>query len=415
MRASSFIRQQLAIESIEFQSPMFFKELTVAFEALKGEKKEDIGNSEAAVNVIRIVKHYTGLNIGVDFGAYEPCVDIPAVDKNNPLINSFIRNYVSSADGLKMIANAEGVARGTVSLKTGKVSGVFSEMPAKIYMPVDMLAGNKYSAGEIAAIFLHEVGHLITYCEYISRSVTTNQVLAGMAKSLDGSGTIEEREAVFIGVKKALNLSQLDTKKLAQSTSRKTAEVVVITSVTRECESELGSNVYDFSSWEMLADQYVTRFGAGRDLATALDKLYRGTWNISFRSLPAYLAFEAFKLLTLVIAPAIAVTLMGMDGAGDGTYDRPGARLKRVRNQIVENLKREKLSKDDQQRLAADLEAVDEVLASINDRRQFFGVLWDAISPASRRAYNQERLQRELEDLATNDLFVKAAELKQLA
>lgn len=417
MRSSSFIGQHLAAESIDFQSPAFFKELTLAFEALKGVKRAEVQDSEQAAAVSAIVQHHTGLDVTFQFGDYDPCVEIPAVNKNNILVNQWRRDFVSSSDGMKLIAEADGAARGTVSLKTGKVSGMFTQIKNTIHLPVEMLSGSKYTPEEIAAITLHEVGHLLTYFEFITRTVTTNQVLAGISKALDGSGSVEQREAVLISAKKALKLSDLDTKQLAKSSNNKIVEVVVVTNTIKASESELGSNVYDLNSWEMLADQYVTRFGAGRQLITALEKIYGGEWNMSFRSTPAFLAYEAIKLLLLFsgIFTLTGLLLILLDGAGSGDYDKPGARMKRVRNQIVENLKKPKLSPADRERLNADLVALDDILAQVEDRRQLLGVIWDAVSPASRRAYNQEKLQRELEDLATNDLFVKAAQLKQLA
>lgn len=404
-----------ALESIDFQSGAFFRELTLAFADLRKVKKTEIPDHEIAQTLSKIVRHHSNLNIAFIFGDLEPCIQIPMVDKNNILVNSFLRNYVDSNDGLRMIANAEGVARGTVNLRTGKVTGVYSDLEAKVHLPVDMLASEKYEVEEVAAITLHEIGHLLTYFEYMARTVTTNQALAGMSKALDGSAGVDEREAVFITVKKALKLDDLDTAELAKSNNKKVAEVVVVTNVAKKSQSELGSNVYDFSTWEYLADQYAARQGAGRYVVTALDKLYRGVWNISFRSLPAYLAFEALKLVSLFTVPALALLFMAMDSTGDGTYDQPGARFKRVRNQIVENLKDKKLSKDDQERLAADLVVIDDCLQQMADRRQLIGVIWDFMLPSARKARNQMLLQKELEDLAANDLFVKAAALKQLA
>jgi hypothetical protein len=401
-------------ESIDFQPQTFFKELVVAFAALKGMKKEAAADSEIVGQLAAIIKHYTGLTVAINLGDIEPSVDIPHVDRNHPLVNAFVRNFVTSADGLAMINNANGAARGTVNLRTGKVSGIFSEIKSTINMPLKMVTEAKFTPEECSAIVLHEVGHLLTYYEYITRSVTTNQILAGVSKALDGSGTIEQREAVLINAKKALKLKDLNTSELAKSTNTKVAEIVVVSNIVRETESELGSNIYDLSTWEMLADQYVTRFGASRHLATGLDKIYRGMWNISFRSLPAYLAMEALKLVTLFFMPGIGIMLMAMDGAGDGTYDKPGMRMKRVRNQIVEAMKDKRLSKSDVERLQADLNTLDSVIADIEDRRQLVGVIWDVVIPSARKAVNQERLQQELEGFATNELFVKAQQLKQL-
>lgn len=405
--------QSISQESIDFQSPAFFKELTIAFTELKAAKK-GAAESEVVPRLSAVVKHHTGLNIAFNIGNIDPCVDIPQVDKNHPLVNSLIRNYVSSSDGLTMIHNAGGQVRGSVNLTTGKVTGIFTEVKSTINLPLKMFSGDKYSAEEIAAVTLHEVGHLVTYYEYITRTVTTNQVLAGVSKALDGSGNIEQREAVLLSAKQALKLKDFDEKELAKSTNTKVVEVVLVSQIVKQTESELGSNVYDFSSWEMLADQYVARYGAHRHLVTALEKIYGSMWNISFRSLPSYLAMEALKLVMLFLAPGIAVFFIVMDGSGDGTYDRPGVRMKRVRNQIVENMKDKELSKDDHARLAADLVVIDDVIKRIEDRRQFLEVVWNTISPSSRKAYKQELLQRDLEAIAANDLFVKASELRQL-
>jgi hypothetical protein len=407
-------------ESVAFQDPMFFKELTLAFSELKKVNKTELADSGTSATVRAIVKKHTGLSIYLELGSQGPAVDIPAIDKNNVLVNSFIRGYVSSSDGLKLINDAKDCVRGTVSMADGKVSGIFAEIESKIYFPIEMFLGSKYEPEEIAAVMLHEIGHLFTYYEFITRTVTSNQVLAGVSKSLDGSGTIESREAVLTTAAKALRLKDLDVKALAKSTDKQTVEVVIVTNIVKTSESELGANVCDFSTWEYLADQYVARYGAGKHLVIALDKVYRGSWNISFRSTPAFLAFEAFKLLLLVSTimvgvPVLAFFVFAMDSQGDGTYDAPGARMKRVRNQIVENLKDTKLSKDDRKKLLDDLEVIDSMLSEVNDRRQLIGVLWDCITKSNRSNRSQLLLQQDLEELVANDLFVNAAKLKALA
>jgi len=424
----TLVPDTIANESIAFQTQSaFFKELVLNLQQFKGMAVKDIADSPIVDTLNKVVEHHTGLNVAFNLGNIDPSVNIPNVDRNNILINSFIRNFINSADGVKLINNASGSVRGKVNLNTGMVSGIFSEVKSIINLPTDMLSSTKYTAEEIAAITLHEVGHLFVYYEYMSRTVTTNQMLAGLSKALDKSDTVAERESVLINVKKAMNLTELDEKTLAKSTNNKVVEIVVISNISREVKSELGSNIYDFSTWEYLADQYAARQGAGRHLATGLEKIYKGTWNISFRSLPVYLAMEATKAL-LVIAPivlaattgiilgsvvSIGIILMGMD-SDTPTYDRPGERMKRIRDQIVENLKDKRLSKDDVERLEADIVAIDVILKDIEDRRQWIGAIIDTVSSSARKAHNQEVLQKELEDIAVNELFIKAALLSKI-
>ena len=413
-------------ESILFQvNSQLFKELILSFKALQKEAKDKISDSELVTNISKIIKHHTGLNVTLNIANNNPQVTIPMVNKNNVLVNSVIRNVVNSSDGLKLIAESKGAAKGSVNLKTGEVSGIFSEVSSTIDMPIYMFTTMQFTPEEISAIALHEIGHLVVYYEYMSRTVSTNQALAGVSKALDKSGTVEEREAVLITAKTALGLKDLDAKLLAKSNNKKVAEIVIITNIVKETVSELGCNIYDFSTWEYLADQYAARHGAGRYLATGLEKIYKSIGNISFRSTPTYLAMEALKVF-LIISPIIVLTITGsmfisplslsivlmMLDSDNPTYDRPGERIKRIRDQIVENLKDKKLDKDDIERLNADIAAIDIILKEVDDRRQFISVLWDIVSSTSRKARNQESLQKELEDLIVNDLFVMASKLK---
>lgn len=409
-------RNRLALgmeSSINFQSTVFFKELAGALEAARSLNKKDLADSDEIQHISKVVKNHTGLKLVVQLydgdGAY---VMIPKVDRNHPLVQNYVRNYITSETGIRMIQDAGKVIRGSVDQVTGKVSGVFEEIETSISIGTGLMT-NKYTSEEVAAVLAHEIGHLISYFGFIARSVTTNQILAGMAKALDESGDIRHRETVLMTVKQEAKLKDLDVAELAKSGNNKVVEVVVISNMVKETQSELKVNAYDTTTWEMLADQYVARLGGSRHLVTALDKMYRGMWNISFRSLPAFLAFEAFKLL-MIISPPVMIALIVMDGNGDGSYDRPGARFKRVRNQVVEQLKDKKLSKDDVERLEADLACIDEVISMVNDRRQFLEVVWDFLSPSSRKERNYELLQKDLEGLAANDLFTKAASLRNL-
>ena len=409
-------------ESILFQvNSQLFKELILSFKALQKEAKDKISDSELVINISKIIKHHTGLNVTLNIANNNPQVTIPMVNKNNVLVNSVIRNVVSSSDGLKIIAESKGAAKGSVNLKTGEVSGIFSEVSSTIDMPTYMFTTMQFTPEEISAIVLHEIGHLVVYYEYMSRTVSTNQALAGVSKALDKSGTVEEREAVLITAKTALRLKDLDAKLLAKSNNKKVAEIVIITNIVKETVSELGCNIYDVSTWEYLADQYAARHGAGRYLATGLEKIYKSIGNISFRSTPTYLAMEALKVLLIISPIMLLITAESMLGLGmvlmmldsdNPTYDRPGERIKRIRDQIVENLKDKKLDKDDIERLNADIAAIDVILKEVDDRRQFISVLWDIVSSTSRKARNQESLQKELEDLIVNDLFVMASKLK---
>ena len=236
-------RLKISLESVQFQSDKFFKELVLIFSEMKKQSKDKLVDSEHLSALFKTIQSNTGLSVGISVGQWGPMVEIPSINKNNVLVNVHWREVVSSTDGIRMINEAGGAIRGSVNLKTGKVGGVFTEIKHTVHLPTEMFTGGKFTAEEIAAATLHELGHLFTYYEYMTRSVTTNQALAGMSKALDHSGTVEEREAVLVSVKKALNLHELDTKALAESTDKKVVEVVVVSQVVQACESEIGTNI----------------------------------------------------------------------------------------------------------------------------------------------------------------------------
>lgn len=406
---------RLVKESIAFQNTTFFDELTLAFDEVKNLKETDVGDSEPIYRISKIIKNHTNLNITIDAeNDYPPCIDIPNIDRNNPLINAAQRAIINSTDGLTMIESSNEVLHGTVNIKTAKVSGVFSDIKAKMYLGKAFIQGNKYSSQELAAITLHEVGHLFTYFEFITRTVRTNQVLAGLSKILDGSENQEKREVALLSAKKALKLDKLDLSQL-KDVNTKTTQVVLIDALVKETRTELGYNLFAESSWEYLCDQFSARHGAGVHLATALSKIYKSHNNISYRSLAVYLAVEMIKVILLTSNPAFLVILFLMvmfDSQDGGGYDLPSARLKRIRDQATQYLKNKQISDVERRRILDEIESIDKLLAEMTNRKQLFTYIHEFFSKRTRDERAYRKLQYELEDIAMNDLYVKAAEFK---
>jgi hypothetical protein len=427
------VQASQALEMIAFQDDTLHRALTALYEDMKKLNTNAMANSKEAKDIEKLLFEHTGIKVKFtmeDGGAY--CLP-PTVDKNNPLIHNVYREWYTNAPSLKMIEKAGGVIRGTVNLATSKVTGVFSEMECLVNMSdwwvSGKFAGGGFTAAELSAITLHELGHLFTGFEYLWHSVTTNQVLAGVAKGLDQSAGMGERELIMLSAAKALGLDEAAMKELAQTGTNQAATILIIQEITRQARSEIGSDLYDFNNWEQLADQFAARHGAQRDLITSLDKIHQLVGDLSSRSTGMYVMLEAAKVLMLLGTLWMAVTpLVGAvgvpifflfawicaDGPGDPIYDRPGVRLKRIRDQLVEQLKDRDLSKELVVRIKEDIVAVDKLLASVKDRFQLFDILANFLSGEKRNRLKQEKLQQELETLSANDLFVKSAELKAL-
>lgn len=410
----------LSIESIQFQSSRFFNQLSLGFEQLRELSAADRGKAkgQAVIEGIQTtIKDFTGFKIAISLGDWGPAIEVPTLDRNHPFLSPDVRKYVNRADGLAILSHASEAIKGTVNLQTGKVTGVFTDRIYSMFFPTEMLS-SRYTDGECAAGTLHEIGHHFTYCEYAARTVTTNQVLAGMAKALDKSENIKERELVLRKVKDVLRLKELDPEQLAHVKDDKAVETVVLTNIVQQSRAEIGSNVYDMTTWEALADQYASRQGAGADLVTALYKLNKG--HISQRGAVGYYALEGLKLslfaasvffLPLSIVPLIMV----LADSQDLTYDTPEVRYKRIRNQLVEALKAKNIPQPDKKAYMDDLAAVDAVIETVKDKEQFFGWLYNLVSSKYRKRINDVELAQELESYASNNFFVEALKLSHLA
>lgn len=436
----------LALESVQFQNQNFFKDLTAVYAELQKLPEHEVVGSDLRAELGRTVKRHTGLPVSFDLApTWGAWVGVPMVDRNHPFLRSGDREHVTGDEGTLMVDRLQGKARGSVNLKTGRVSGIYESFEAVVHISKDWVVGD-FSPEELAALSLHEVGHLFTYLEYLTRQISTNQVLAGVAKRLDGTDSVHEREAVIVLAKNELHLQHLDAAELATS-KPEVIEAVILKSAADQAVHELGSNIYDYSTWEYLADQYAARYGAARHVITALSKVHRNFNDIAFRSTPEYLYMEAMKLVwvgfalgggafvgaatSTVAGPVVGraigavvtkflmtvpLMMIAMDSRGDGTYDTPEARFRRLRNQVVEALKDKRMDKPTFERLAADLKVIDEILEEVHDRRQLLGVLRDAVVTATtgNPQQRQKKLQQQLEALAANDLFVKAQEFRHL-
>jgi hypothetical protein len=417
----------LSLESIDFQTNgVFYKELITICKELEKLSPKDIADSEIAMQLPAVIKHHTGMNVTCMWGPEELAAFPPLASNNNPMFNrldQLERENLPNSDADKLLYSALHDPIGRVNLKTGTVSGIFAEFVSMISLPVALFASSKpFTAEEKASGILHEIGHLFSYFVFLANTVTTNQILSAVSKKYDQTTNIKEREVILTKVKTLAKLNELDALALAKSNDKKVVEVVLITSLVREFESELGSNIYDMNTWEALADQYATRQGAGRALVTFLDKAHRATGHIGFRGLPQYAFMEAFKLMWLALTPfTLGVSMLFLLAAcfndsvdTGGAYDTLRSRYGRVRDQIVEAMKDKKLTEEQVTALTQDLTVIDDLSNHVKDRQQLFGYIADFVSPWQRKRISQEKLQRELERLAHNDLFVRAANLKQL-
>lgn len=412
-----------SMEAISFQiKELLFKELKIVFDELlksKSLSQEELKKSGLA----QIVKKHTGVFIVPTLlekdSGYSACVEFPQIDINHPLIAEAYRHMKGNVDGIAAIKAAKGAIKGTVDYKESKVTGTFQDFECSMYFSKGLFTSGKFSAGEIAAIMLHEIGHIFTYFSFLSLNIKVNHVLFAASQSMLNTASQEDRFIIMREVESSLDVKLTDKENLSKANKGEVIQTVILNSVIEKTRSELGSNIYDMRAWEALCDQFAARHGAGRDLATALDKVYRSYGHASYRNLFTFTMLEVIKatLFTMMILTGTGIALcvlIVLTNPMERIYDEPGERIKRVRLQLVEALKDKNISASRQKQLLDDIKVIDQLTPEINDRRGILELFWSDIIPYGRRQQSQKETQQALEALLANDLFVRAAQFKTM-
>lgn len=431
-----FTAEELAAEMINYQDTTIFKALVLALTDIYNQipKEFDTNKRQNEQMLETIINNGFKSNGTFDFNDEYPCVRIFDEYHNSTLIRNSWREFLASEWAfVKRFTQAGTSVRGGVNINTAQLSGLFSELPFTISLPIEQLKHGDISKAylltpeEMAAVILHEVGHFFTYCEAFFRTVSTNLALSGMSKDLDGASNAAEREIVIARCVADLKLQDVNVKALAATGNKAIVETAIVVETVEKTRSELGvDNVYDTVSAEFLADQFATRMGGGRHIVTGLDKLHRmfGSGETSYSSTPEFVLRELFGILFLFIPPINFVTipltiltilLGGGDEEDEGMYDIAPKRYGRIKADLVNRLKNRKIGDEERKRILADIEEIDKRIAPLTKKIGVTDFIATYLIPVYRRRRKSRELQQELEAIATNPLFIRSAELASIS
>lgn len=445
-----------SLEAIAFQDPKFFDELTQAVGTLRAKLRQDISflssNVPEGRALTNVIKKHTNLNVNFDSQVNLPEAGFALVFPqlaNGHIFNTVHGNTKAASevnhrngtlvkDSFKKYLDA-GFSRNQVDLRKNWVSGFFSEMPLWLIVARIHLVGEVLSDREIAAITLHEVGHGFTICEYMNRTVQTNQILADIARATT-SGKPDKITTMVVHASSEHKLNPSQKEALLKCKAPEDYLICAYAIADETSRSELGFSVYEKTSCEQLADMYATRCGAGRDLVTGLAKTYgyqSRSWN-NGTHLAGWMFACAFLTATAAAAGVVSLTLVGItvmalqstllmisgiDLASQyqkNIYDSDQYRYERIKHQLIQRIKDAKLNAALQVQLIAEIESIEIVIAGALDENLTTlsgkSAQWLALmfNPAYRRRFDMEQLQKQLESLASNNLFVQAAKLRTL-
>lgn len=403
-----------ALEAVKFQvEPVLFTAVSQHMKKIRA-AKDYTATSKETMDLSDTLRKHTGISITVMYASSQDCnafVRLPDLDRNHPLLAGFRQHFVgSSVSILEFRKNKTQTLEGSVDLVKGKVGGIYSDLDCEVYLTMGLMETTSFNHEELAAILLHEVGHLMTYFEYIHRTVTSNYALLAVAEEIITKDTVKRIELID-ATSKHFNYDADKLDGLKTTRSKDVAYTILITTHIQKVRAELGANLYDKRGCEHLADQYASRMGAGTSLVTALAKMNRR--SPSRYSTAGFILFEGFKLLltalaSFAISPLVLVLILVAYDPTDKIYDDPEARMRRIRNELLGGMKDRSIPKERKERMKKDLEIIDAAMADFNDRRTFYEFLYTTFLPGIRNQTKQMQKQQELEALANNELFSKA-------
>lgn len=422
----SYRAVQISLEAVDSQGKsMLFKELVIQFRQIISKNTTDKRKLGTELgNLSKIIKRNTGLSITVDIDpSSDPSAYIfpPHVDKNNPVLTDLHRNIYTNNDGYDLIKANGSIIRGKVDRSKSRVDGVFKDL--EVYMAVTAgLLKNRalnFSAEELAAIVIHEIGHVFTYLEYLGTGITTNYILQHATRSILDTRETERRYEIIKETEELLGIDIADKDALTRTEKNTTIQAVILREVALKRQSELNSDTYDLTAWEMLADQFATRHGAGRHITGALIKLGKAYGDSSLMSQEDFLKMEVLNGVLLAISGALTfgavpILIFLLIDPTQQIYDKTQARLERVKRDLVAQIKENTTDPKYKKQLVEDAEAIDGMLKGIKDKRTFVENFWIAVRPKTRKNYNQTVFQQEMEKLTNNDLFVSSQKLKNV-
>lgn len=368
-----------------------------------------------------IFKAHTGMNVVFyvsDRIGYNAFAKFAALDNNHPFFKA--RGLETWFQGETAVTRLDqGPLEGTVDRKNYKVSGFFSEVESNIVVGLDMMKDKSMPDEGIVACIMHEAGHHFTYFEYLGNFVRDSWVISNASKIAVSGENLDVKEKVLIRSQEQLGIEKVDTATLlnsANQTRKDAVELVLVSNSLIAGTSNSGTGIYDARTVEQIADGFVAFNGYGRHLASALVRIAKVSGDISARNPVVYIVAEliksAFTLAMFFTLPVSTVLWLIAMVPGAKLYDDPEARLITLKQQLNSALRQVK-SDEEKDQLLGDIKAVDLAAKELKDKRTFYTMIYETITPIGRKRYNQEKQQEAIKTMLFNDFQAKALEMRK--
>ncbi len=437
-----------SFESIQFQSSGFFYSLAEAFRVLRQDPtitriRRDPGNGKYVRElesgagkldeISAIVKKYTNIDARVKIDpSLNPNAYVypPEVDKNHPLISEWTREYLSYGSGIKAINAARKPLESRIDLQGSKVYGHYANIPITMAVTLGLVLDDKITEDELAAILLHEVGHVFSYFEMIGYTYKTCSILATTTNAFFSSTTISEKRVVLDTFNKGKTYNPLNVDEVSKIKDKTVFETIVLKNMMEERASDMNASTYNKRTFEQLADDFASRQGAGRALATGLYKINKQYFSSNSSTLACIFGWmmELIGLATIVILmvspigagaalikPILGLVLVIIFFGADPNqkiYDDLSDRIANIRRQSVEVIKSKYTSDISKMEAENTIKALTELENRTNNAPGIVQAIWSFLIPSRVTDRRDIEEYKRLEELAANSLYVTAYRLR---
>ncbi|QKE54613.1 putative virion structural protein [Salmonella phage vB_SalM_SA002] len=352
-------------------------------------------------NITMVADQYAPIN------AY---TNIITISKMHVFHDKWRRQFTTNADAYALYRQTNNVLTGQIDLETGRVSGDFSKIPLTIGLGNQFL-NPKYgfTAAEVAAILLHELGHDFTYCYTLHYTCTTNMVLALAAKAIVAESDNRQKHAIMTDLQNTLGIRIDNMDELTRYDKYEDYYITMLGSYRKKTYDALGSPSYNTNMSEQMADMFAARHGGGAAIVTGLNRMNKlftpPTW---YRAIERAQGILAFVMLSPITVPLFLVGVFVNDFVS-GTYDLDKDRFIRIRNEAIASLKDQSLSSDEKKTIMSEIDTINEIIKSTDNDWSFAGKVAMLVRSSQRTQSRQKNLLQDLEALTNNPLYVAAA------
>lgn len=424
---------QYSQEAVDYQfNTNFFSRLTKAIGKARELNSRELTSLSPEVKAIgEVITEFLGMPVTAKISPAKylnAWVQLPDFNKNHPFFEIF-QTWATSKDGLKALGNKD-YDIGNVDRKTGKITGVYAKCECPITFTKGIMTSNKFTNEEIAAVALHEMGHIFSMFETMYRTAGTNLAIASAMEDCIGVKDNNVRMKVVKGLKeKGIIDVTLDEDAVAQLDDEK-LPVVVITSAYKRIKQHDDAVCYNRTAWEQSADQFAVRMGAGVHLATALNKiaplseqkrrfaigsLVTFSWRVFYRFAAAWAAVSGFVgvAFIFILYETLFVSLPNILEVTHNTYDQMKDRIARIRREQIGKLKAYEKDDDMVREMIEQLDEMEKIeKEQMNLYSNYEGYIYAFIYNMFTRQLTKKEQQQTIEKLLNNELYVKAAKFK---